>query len=473
MARALIVDDDHSSRLGLADAVRREGLDVVTASSLAEARREIAAAVPDVVLLGLTLPDQDGRDLLPELESLPGPPGVILVTGRATVETAVEALRRGVVDYLTRPVDLARVKMALGNLIRTRDLASQVGSLRGELRGLGRFGAMVGASPAMQRAYDLLARVGRNDATVLLVGETGTGKGIAARTIHRLSRRHHEPFVALNGGAVSPTLSESELFGHERGSFAGADRMRRGAFEQAHRGTLFLDEVSEMPLDLQVRLLRVLETGTLTRVGGTETIRVDVRVMAAANRRPEEAVEAGKLREDLLCRLNALPIPLPPLQERGDDVELLANHFLAELNREEGTEKRFTAPALVRLRSHAWPGNVRELGNVVHRAFIVSDETIGADALPPPAGAVPAAGEVEGGRLLFRPGTRIAEVEKALIVATLEHFDQNNEEDGGGPRHQPEDALQPAERVREGEERERAAAPHARAAARDGRRLSP
>jgi len=425
MARALIVDDDVSFRLGLADAVRREGLDVATASSLAEARREIAAAAPDVVLLDLTLPDQHGMDLLPELESLPEPPGVILVTGQATVDTAVEALRRGVVDYLAKPIDFARVKMALGNLNRTRDLTSQIGSLRGELRSLGRFGLMVGASPAMQRVYDLLARVGQKDATVLLVGETGTGKELAAQTIHRLSRRHNEPFVAVNCGAVSASLIESELFGHERGSFTGADRMHRGVFEQAHRGTLFLDEVSEMPAELQVRLLRVLETGTLTRVGGTETVKVDVRVIAASNRRPEEAVAAGKLREDLLYRLNVFPIALPPLRERGEDVELLANHFLAELNREEGTEKRFTAPALVRLRGHSWPGNVRELRNVVHRAFIVSDETIGADALPLQAAAAAGGGEAEAGRLLFRPGTRIAEVEKALIVATLDHFDQD------------------------------------------------
>jgi len=425
VARALIVDDDVGFRLGLADAVRREGLEVVTASSLAEARRELADAVPDVVLLDLGLPDQNGMELLPELEALPETPDVILVTGQATVETAVEALRRGVADYLTKPIDFARVKMALGNLTRTRDLAEEIGSLRGELRSLGRFGPMVGASPAMQRVYDLLAKVGRKDATVLLVGETGTGKEVAAQTIHRLSRRHNDPFVAVNCGAVSASLIESELFGHERGSFTGADRMRRGVFEQAHRGTLFLDEVSEMPAELQVRLLRVLETGTLTRVGGTETVRVDVRVIAASNRRPEEAVAAGKLREDLLYRLNVFPVALPPLRERGDDVELLATHFLAELNREEGTEKRFTAPALVRLRGHSWPGNVRELRNVVHRAFIVSDETIGADALPLQAAAATGGGEVEAGRLLVRPGTRIAEVEKALIVATLEHFDQD------------------------------------------------
>jgi DNA-binding NtrC family response regulator len=425
MARALIVDDDVSFRLGLADAVGREGLDVVGASSVAEARREIAVAVPDVVLLDLNLPGESGMDLVPELEALPEPPGVILVTGQATVETAVEALRRGVVDYLTKPVDFARVKMALGNLTRTRVLNEEIGSLRGELRSLGRFGLMVGASPAMQRVYDLLSKVGRKDATVLLVGETGTGKEMAAQTIHRLSRRHGQPFVAVNCGAVSATLIESELFGHERGSFTGAERMHRGVFEQAHRGTLFLDEVSEMPADLQVRLLRVLESGSLTRVGGTETVRVDVRVVAASNRRPQEAVAAGKLREDLLYRLNVFPITLPPLRERGDDVELLAGHFLAELNRGEGTEKRFTAPALVRLRSHAWPGNVRELRNVVQRAFIVSDETIGPDALPLHAAAVPGAADVDTGRLLFRPGTRIADVEKALIVATLDHFDQD------------------------------------------------
>jgi DNA-binding NtrC family response regulator len=426
MARALIVDDDVSFRLGLSDAVRREGLDVVDASSLAEARREIASAVPDVVLLDLTLPGESGMDLLPDLEALPEPPGVILVTGQATVETAVEALRRGVVDYLTKPIDFARVKMVLGNLTRTRDLNEEIGSLRGELRSLGRFGLMVGGSPAMQRVYDLLSKVGRKDATVLLVGETGTGKEIAAQTVHRLSRRHGEPFVAVNCGAVSATLIESELFGHERGSFTGADRMHRGVFEQAHRGTLFLDEVSEMPADLQVRLLRILETGTLTRVGGTETVRVDVRVIAASNRRPQEAVAAGKLREDLLYRLNVFPITLPPLRERGDDVELLANHFLARLNREEGTDKSFTAPALLRLRGHSWPGNVRELRNVVQRAFIVSDQTIGADVLPLHAAPVPgAAADLETGRLLFHPGTPIADVEKALIVATLDHFDQD------------------------------------------------
>ena len=425
MARALIVDDDLGFRLGLAEAVGREGLEVATAGSLAEARADVARAAPDVVLLDLSLPDGSGMELLPDLEALPEPPGVILITGQATVETAVEALRRGVADYLTKPVDLARVKMSLANLTRTRELKEEIGSLRGELRSLGRFGLLIGASTAMQGVYDLLAKVARTDATVLLTGETGTGKEVAAQTIHRLSRRHKEPFVAVNCGAVSASLIESELFGHERGSFTGADRTHKGVFEQAHRGTLFLDEITEMPAELQVRLLRVLETGTLTRVGGSETIRVDVRLIAAANRRPEEAVSAGRLREDLHYRLNVFPIVLPPLREREEDVELLASHFLAELNRAEGADKQLSRSALNRLRAHSWPGNVRELRNVVQRAFIVAEEAIGADAVPlkVPAALSPVASSADG--LVIQPGTPIAEAERRLILATLEQCDHD------------------------------------------------
>jgi len=425
MPRALIVDDDLAFQLGLAEAVRREGLEVSTASNLAEARAEAARGAPDAVLLDLSLPDGSGMELLPELEALPEPPDIILITGQATVETAVEALRRGVADYLTKPVDFARVKMALANLTRTRELREEIGSLRGELRSLGRFGHLIGASPAMQGVYDLLARVARTDASVLLTGETGTGKEVAAQTIHRLSRRHKEPFVAVNCGAVSASLIESELFGHERGSFTGADRTHKGVFEQAHRGTLFLDEITEMPHELQVRLLRVLETESLTRVGGSEMLRVDVRVVAAANRGAEEAVSAGRLREDLLYRLNVFPVLLPPLRERGEDVELLANHFLAELNREEGTDKQFAPSALTRLRVHSWPGNVRELRNVVQRAFIVSDDVIGTDALPlrPPVAGEPEAAREQG--LTIHPGTPIAEAERRLILATLEHCERD------------------------------------------------
>ena len=280
-------------------------------------------------------------------------PETVLITGQASVETAVEALRRGVADYLTKPVDFARVKTVLANVSRTRELKEEIGGLRGELRKLGRFGALIGAAPAMQKVYDLIGKVAPTDATVLITGETGTGKEVVAQTIHQLSRRSREPFLPLNCGAVSPNLIESELFGHERGSFTGADRIHKGYFERANRGTLFLDEVTEMPLELQVKLLRVLETSEVMRLGGTEAIKVDVRVIAATNRQPEEAVATGKLREDLLYRLNVFPIHLPTLWDRREDVELLADHFLALLNKEEGTSKEFTKAARERLRATA------------------------------------------------------------------------------------------------------------------------
>jgi DNA-binding NtrC family response regulator len=414
--RALIVDDDLNFQHGLAEVVSREGFAPLTAASLADARQELAQGVPEAVLIDLHLPDGSGMDLLEELEGN-GSPEVILITGQASVETAVEALRRGAADYLTKPVDFARVKTVLANLARTRELKREIGSLRGELRKLGRFGPMIGASPAMQRVYDLVGKVARTEATVLIIGETGTGKELVAQTIHTMSRRGKAPFVPVNCGAVSPTLIESELFGHERGSFTGAERVHRGFFERANRGTLFLDEITEMPQDLQVKLLRVLETGSLSRVGGNEIIKVDVRVVAATNRRPEEAVAAGKLREDLLYRLNVLPVELPPLRDRRDDVELLAEHFLELLNKESGTAKHFTAPALLRLRGYNWPGNVREMRNAIQRAYILSENEIDLDALPlnsePDA---PASG------LVVKVGTSIAEAERRLVLATLEHF---------------------------------------------------
>ena len=258
----------------------------------------------------------------------------------------MDALRRGAIDYLTKPVDFARIKMALANVTRTLEMKGEIGTLRSELRKLGRFGPLIGTSPAMQTVYDLIGRVARTDASVLITGETGTGKDVVALTIHSLSRRSKEAFLPVNCGAISANLIESELFGHERGSFTGADRLHKGYFERAHRGTLFLDEITEMPLELQVRLLRVLETATVTRVGGSEPIKVDVRILAATSLRVEEAVAASKLREDLFYRLNVFPIALPPLRERGEDVELLAEQCLGELNAASGTAKHFTRACL-------------------------------------------------------------------------------------------------------------------------------
>ncbi len=413
MPQALLVDDDVNFVLGLAEVVGREGFVARTAHSLKQARVEIGKSVPDVLVVDLHLPDGSGIDLFRDLESSPSTE-VVLITGQATVDTAVEAMRKGASDYLIKPVDMARVRAVLANVVRTRELKEQIGSLRGELRKLGRFGPLIGASPAMQRVYDLIGKVAPTEATVLILGETGTGKELVAETIHGLSRRHKEAFLPINCGAVSPNLIESELFGHERGSFTGADRLHKGYFERANRGTLLLDEITEMPAELQVKLLRVLETGRVMRIGGNDSFVVDVRVIAASNRRPEEAVAKGKLREDLHYRLNVFPIQLPPLRDRRDDVELLAESFLAQLNKEHDTHKEFTRPAINRLRSHNWPGNVRELKNLVHRAFILADEHIGLDALP--LGVQ----ESTGSSLNVKVGTSLGEAERRLILATLE-----------------------------------------------------
>jgi two-component system, NtrC family, response regulator AtoC len=416
MPAALVVDDDVNFSAGLAEVVTREGFTARTAASVKEAKAELAKGMPDILLVDLHLPDGSGLDIFKELEASPSTE-VVLITGQATVDTAVEAMRRGASDYLVKPVDIARVRAVLANVVRTRELKEQIGSLRGELRKLGRFGPLIGASSSMQRVYDLISKVATTEATVLITGETGTGKELVAETIHTLSRRHKEPFLPINCGAVSPTLIESELFGHERGSFTGADRLHRGYFERSNRGTLFLDEITEMPWELQVKLLRVLETSKITRIGGNESLNVDVRVLAATNRRPEEAVTKGKLREDLLYRLNVFPIHLPPLRERKEDVELLAENFLQQLNREHDTRKEFTRPAVNRLKSHNWPGNVRELRNLVHRAFILAEDHIGLDSLP--LGVQ----ENVGSSLALKVGTSLGEAERRLILATLEECD--------------------------------------------------
>jgi DNA-binding NtrC family response regulator len=413
---ALLVDDDEAFVKGLAEAVKLEGFDVRTAGTLHEARVALRELDVDALLVDMQLPDGSGLALLQTPEGKL-PPGVIFISGNSSVELAVEALRSGATDFLTKPVDFARVKMALANLSRSRELTRQVGALRGELRKLGRFGSLIGASDSMQRIYDLVAKVAPTEASVFVLGETGTGKELVAQTLHDMSPRRKGPFVPINCGAVSPTLIESELFGHEKGSFTGAERSHRGHFERANEGTLFLDEVTEMPFELQVKLLRVLETGRVQRVGGSEPIKVDVRAIAASNRPAQQAVAEGKLREDLHYRLNVFPIQLPPLRERDDDVVLLAEAFLEEQNKaSDGDPKSFTRAALDRLKAHTWPGNVRELRNVVQRAFILAPNDIGVDSLP--LGVVE---ERLGTTLAIRVGTPIDEAERRLILATLEH----------------------------------------------------
>jgi DNA-binding NtrC family response regulator len=427
---ALIVEDDPDFAAALEGLVKLEGFDTCSARSLELARKQLQEQRIDVVLADLELPDGRGSDLIGEDDASKSE--FIVVTGHATVDSAVTALRAGALDYLTKPVDRSRLRAALSNVLRTRSLKAEVSALRGDLRRLGHFGLMVGASDAMQGVYDLIARVAPTSATALIMGESGTGKELAAQTIHRLSRRQNEPWVAVNCGAISAGLIESELFGHEKGSFTGADRRRTGVFEEASGGTLFLDEITEMPADLQVKLLRTLEESEVTRVGGRAPIAVDVRVIAATNRDPEQAVRDGRLREDLFYRLHVFPITVPPLREREGDIELLAEHFLAERNREANTQKKWTQPALERLCEHSWPGNVRELRNIVQRAFILADGDLGPEVLSSLVAAPAKSGvTAQGAKGLVVPievGSTLDDSERRLILATLDHCKGNKNE---------------------------------------------
>ena len=424
MPHVLIVDDDANTREALAVLATQDGFTTAAAGSVAEARIQLVRQRPDVMLMDLKLPDGSGIELLEGLEDRASIE-TILITGHASVESAVEALRLGASDYLTKPVNMQRLKAVLSRVPKSGELRAEIGALRDELRRLGRFGRLVGRSPAMQEVYDKIARVAPTEATVLLLGESGTGKEVVARTIHDLSRRRRHPFLAINCGAISPNLIENEMFGHERGSYTGADRQHKGYFEQANGGTLFLDEITEMPLELQVRLLRVLETGTLMRIGTSRTIETDVRIIAATNRDPRDAVRAGKLREDLYHRLNVFPLPLAPLRERAEDIELIAAYFLEEMNEACGTHKKFAPGAVARMKQHPWPGNVRELKNYIHRVFIMagdeglegpsvehempSERPLGASASPvAPSITVPL-------------GTPLSVAARELILSTLQH----------------------------------------------------
>jgi len=287
-----------------------------------------------------------------------------------------------------------------------------------------RFGALCGTSAPMREVYQIIDKVAPTELTVLVVGESGSGKELVAQTIHRMSGRAGKPFVALNCGAIAPTLIEAELFGHEKGAFTGAMRSHRGFFERAAGGTLFLDEVTEMAPEMQVRLLRVLDSGSYTRVGGDSEMASSVRVIAATNRNPVRAVEEGKLREDLMYRLAVFPVHLPPLRARGEDIELLAREFLAELNEQSGTQKQFSKAALANLCAYCWPGNVRELKSCVQRAFVLADKLIDVDPSKflqtPAAIAAGAPQEAAGKCLRFPVGTPLNEMERDTILATLD-----------------------------------------------------
>jgi DNA-binding NtrC family response regulator len=422
--KVLVVDDEPAERDGLARMVGQWGYDVETASSGEEALSLIEAQHPAVVLTDLVLPEMDGLTLLQKLRETGRPPIVLLVTGHGTVESAVEAMRHGAFDYLTKPVDATRLQVLLEKSIEQESLSREVSFLRHQLRQKGSFGQLVGQSKGMQEVYRWIELAATSTAPVLVYGESGTGKELVARTIHDLSNRRNKPFVAINCAAIPETLIESELFGHERGAFTGATERRLGCFELADGGTLFLDEIAEMDSNTQAKLLRVLQEGSFRRVGGGKLeIQVDVRVVAATNRVPTEAIQQNQLREDLFYRLNVFSIRLPPLRERKDDIPLLVKTFIDEFNRQDNRQVRgLTADAERELERYSWPGNVRELRNVVQRAVVLSGSgLIDAEHLPDNVlRAAPATPTPQRGSIV-----PIREMERDAILRALDETSQD------------------------------------------------
>ncbi|MDR1535931.1 MAG: sigma-54 dependent transcriptional regulator [Planctomycetota bacterium] len=439
--RVVVVDDDEFMRDSLLEALARPDLSVQGFGRAAEALDAVSDGSASLLLTDLRMPEMDGLALLEEARRLDPRLPVVVMTAFATVETAVRAMKRGAFDYLMKPFKAEQIELTVNRALEHRRLLAENEYLKDELAGKFRPADFVGKSPAMKAVFEQIRQAAPSSATVLIRGESGTGKELAARSIHVQSPRRAKPLVKVNCAALSAGVLESELFGHERGAFTGADRRRIGRFEMAEGGAIFLDEVSETDLNLQGKLLRVLQEKEFERVGSSETISVDVRIIASSNRDLEKSVSLGEFRQDLFYRLNVISVELPPLRERKSDIPALAGHFLERFRREEGVgERRLSDEALEVLTRHDWPGNVRELANVMERLVVLGrDETIGAaqveNALPkgngrfaPPAPAAAAA-------FLPRP---LDEVEREFVLATLAHF--------GGARAKTAEALAISER---------------------------
>jgi two-component system repressor protein LuxO len=422
-ARLLLVEDTLSLAALYREYLRDEGYEILHAPTLAKARAALAAEPPDAVLLDLRLPDGDGLALLAEISAGRSPPPVVVMTAHGSVGTAVEAMRAGASDFLVKPFAAERLVVTLANVIERAALRREVASLSSGAprRGLAGF---IGAAPAMQAVYRIIENAAVSRATVFVTGESGTGKELAAEAVHGLSPRRDGPFVALNCAAIPKDLMESEIFGHVRGAFTGALADRPGAARAADGGTLFLDELCEMDLALQGKLLRFIQTGSFVPVGGTKPVGTDVRFVCATNRDPLEEVRAGRFREDLYYRLHVVPVQLPPLRERGEDVVLLAEAFLARCAAEESKRfVRFAPEALALLRAHRWPGNVRELENAIRTAVVLHDgEEVGAAMLPmtvQAAGAAPPGGPAGRAADPARRIRPLAELEREAIEEAI------------------------------------------------------
>jgi DNA-binding NtrC family response regulator len=371
----LVVDDDAATREGLAVLLDSWGYKATEAADGNAALKVCDAELPHAIVTDLSMPGMNGLEFVQALGARAQKIAIIFVTGQATVDTAVQAIKLGAYDYLPKPLEPQRLREVLEKGLKQVTLARETGALRQRLESpLGSYGALIGKSASMRRLYQQIGQIAATDAAVLVNGESGTGKELVAQTLHDLSPRREGNFLALNCAAISPTLMESELFGHEKGAFTSAVERHLGCFEQADGGTLFLDEITEMALEIQPKFLRVLEEGQIRRIGGNKNIQVSVRVVAATNRQPSAAVKEGKLRQDLFYRLNVFHLELPPLRERGEDITLLAGYFLesfaAKYQRAVAPWAEDLAPALL---AHPWPGNVRELRNAMERLTVLAN----------------------------------------------------------------------------------------------------
>jgi two-component system nitrogen regulation response regulator GlnG len=440
--RVLVADDEPSIRFVLRETLEAEGYEVTDVDNGDAALTALADAPHQLAFLDIRMPGPSGLELLERLQALGSDTAVVIITAQNTFENAVEAMKRGALDYLVKPFAVAEVKALAAKAVRARTLEREVHALRREVgRRTVPGDRLVGRSPALLEIFKTVGKIAARDVSVLITGESGTGKELVARAIHAASARAESPFLAVNTAAIPRELLESELFGHERGAFTGAVTARTGRFREAHRGSLFLDEIGDMPVELQAKLLRVLQSGEVTPVGARESEHVDVRIIAATHRDLDTAVREGRFREDLLYRLRVVPLHIPPLRERREDIPLLADHFVARYAEELGTGHRMLAPAaLERLEAHGWPGNVRELENSIKRALVLSSsEVLSPDdfaflVAPQTAGA----GGADLGSLVEREVAAALEaksgdvyrnilerVEKPLLEAVLAHTDGN------------------------------------------------
>jgi DNA-binding NtrC family response regulator len=426
--KVLIVEDEENERTGLAELVSGWGYRADTACDGAEAVEKVSNWSPSIVVTDLKMPRMGGLELLEKIASDSRTMAVIVVTAQGTIDSAVRAMRMGAYDYITKPIDTDRLRTILQNASALLGTRVELEVTRRKLRDAGSLGSLVGGSKKMQEVFRLIEMVAPSTASVLITGESGTGKELVARNIHELSPRRNKPFVPINCAAIPETLIESEIFGHEKGAFTGALERRTGCFELAEGGTLLLDEIGEMPVATQAKLLRVLEDRTLRRLGSKVETTVDVRVLAATNKVPEEAVARGELRNDLYYRLNVFNIHMPPLREHKDDIAGLVESLLKDMSSKHGRNVKAVSDAVLTLfQNHAWRGNVRELRNTLERGVIVCEgAVIETRHLPPAFGQTTIGSSSEDPTAVhLGVGTTVEEAERMLILKTIESTSNN------------------------------------------------